>query len=256
MKFGVCGSPAMGRLAQKAGYDYFEMSVGGLLKPREDESAFEMVLAEVRAVSIPCPVVNIFIPADLKITGPSAFLPGLEQYVKVACQRAHAAGVDTIVFGSGGARRVPDGFDPATARRQIITFLHMLGPVAARNAVTVVVEPLNLAECNILNTIGECAEIVRAVGHPAIRLLVDAYHLLKDGDSLEDVVKNGDLLMHAHIATIPNRVAPGAEPCDLAPFFGALKRAGYQGRISLEGSIAEDEVVLAQSLSLMKQLSG
>jgi len=252
MKFGVCGSPAMGKLAAKAGYDYFEMSVGGLLKPREDKSAFEAVLAEVRTVPIPCPAVNVFIPADLKVTGPTAFLPGLEQYVKIACQRAHAAGVETIVFGSGGARRVPDGFDHATARRQIITFLHMLGPIAAHNGVTVVVEPLNLAECNILNTLSECAEVVRAVGHPAIRLLVDAYHLLKDNDSLEDIVKNGDLLAHAHIATIPNRVAPGQEPCDLAPFFQALKRAGYQGRISLEGNIAEDEAVLKSALRLMR----
>lgn len=255
MKFGVCGSPAMGRLAAKAGYDYFEMSVGGLLKPREEQAAFETVLAEARSVGIPCPVLNVFVPADLKITGEAVNMQALEQYVTTACQRAEKAGVKVIVFGSGGARRVPEGFSHAQARQQIVAFCRMLGPIAGRHGVTIAIEPLNVAECNILNTLGECAGVAREVNHPAIRLLVDAYHLLKDGDSLDDIVKNGDILVHAHIATIPNRVAPGAEACDLAPFFGALKRAGYQGRVSLEGNIAEDEAVLAQSLSLMKQLA-
>ncbi len=255
MKFGVCGSPALARVAARAGYDYFEMSVGALLKPREEADAFGAVLAEVRTTPIPCPVVNVFIPADLKITGPVVDLKALEKFVATACQRARQAGVEVFVLGSGGARRVPEGFDHATARRQIISFCHLLGPIAARNDVTIAIEPLNLAECNILNTVAECAGIVRAVDHPAIQLLVDAYHLLKDGDSLEDVVAYGDLLVHAHIATIPGRLAPGMEPCDLAPFFQALKRGGYDGRISIEGNIPENEADLRSALELMKRLA-
>lgn len=253
MKFGVCGSPALAQVAARVGYDYFEMTVGALLKPREDETAFQAALAEMRAAQLPCPVLNVFIPADLKITGPDVNMAALEQYVTIACQRARQADVKAIVFGSGGARRVPEGFDHAAARKQIIQFCQMLGPIAARNDITIVIEPLNLTECNILNTVAECAGIVRAVDHPAVQLLVDAYHLLKDNDSLEDVVAYGELLAHAHIATIPNRLPPGLEPCDLRPFFQALQRGGYDGRISIEGKINEDEAELRSALALMKK---
>lgn len=259
MQLGVCGSPEIAGPVAEAGYDYFEWSAGGLLQPRQDEAAFQSALAQVRGASLPCPAVNVFIPADLKITGPAADLGLLEAYVRTACQRAKTAGVRTIVFGSGGARRIPEGFERTAAWNQLAAFCRMLGPIAAAKEVTIAVEPLNLRECNVLNTVGECARLVREVDHPAIRLLVDAYHLLLDGDALEDIQANASLLVHVHVATIPNRLAPGQEPCDLQPFFTALKRGGYQGRVSIEGNLPQDPKALgqalAQALTLMKKLA-
>jgi len=171
MKFGVCGNPQAAQVAARAGFDYFEWSVAGLLKPREEESAFQAALDEVRQANLSCPAVNVFIPADLKITGPNANLALLESFVTIACQRAQRAGVETIVFGSGGARRIPDGFDRGEAWRQVVAFCRMLAPIAARNGVTIAVEPLNQAECNILTSVSECGQLVREIQHPAIRLL-------------------------------------------------------------------------------------
>jgi len=118
----------------------------------------------------------------------------------------------------------------------------MLAPIAAKHRVTVVIEPLNKKDCNVLTTVA------------ALRLLVDAYHLLLDDDSLEDIVRNGDLLAHVHIATVPNRLPPGAEACDLGPFFDALVRAGYDGRVSFEGRVSDPETDLARALSHMREL--
>jgi sugar phosphate isomerase/epimerase len=129
----------------------------------------------------------------------------------------------------------------------------MLAPVAAAHGVSVAVEPLNQAECNVLTSVGECARLVREVDHPAIRLLVDAFHLLKDHDSIEDVVVNRDILAHVHVATVPGRLAPGMEACDLAPFFDALVRSGYDRRISIEAILPEQWEDLRQSLELMKR---
>jgi len=49
MQCGVCGGPEIAAVAKIAGFDYFEWSVGGLLKPREPEPAFREALAAVRA---------------------------------------------------------------------------------------------------------------------------------------------------------------------------------------------------------------
>ena len=254
MQYGVCGGPEIARAASRAGFDYVEMGVGSLLKPREDPASFAAALKGARAAGLPCPTNNSFVPGDLKITGENVDPAALKQYVTTAFQRAQEAGVRVIVFGSGGARRIPDGFDRARARQQIVEFLRMLAPIAAEHGVTVAIEPLCRKECNVLNTVRECGEMAREVNHPAVRLLVDSYHLLIDRDSVEDIVRYGDLLAHVHIATVPNRFAPGLEECDLQPFFDALAKAGYTGRVSIEGKIPDPPNDLPKALSVMKEL--
>ena len=56
-----------------------------------------------------------------------------------------------------------DGFDRAQAWDQLVTFGRMLGSLARRHNVTIVVEPLNRDECNVLNTVGESAGLATAV---------------------------------------------------------------------------------------------
>lgn len=256
MIFGVCGGPALSGVARASGFAYIEDSVGSRLKPREDESAFRDALKHLPADTLPCPALNGFVPADLKITGPDVSMPALKAFATTVFERAQATGVKTIVFGSGGARRVPEGFDPRRAHGQLVAFCSMLAPLAFDRGITVVVEPLNRAECNVLTTVRESAELVREVGHAAVRLLVDGYHLLKDGDSLEDVVAHGELLAHVHVATVPGRLAPGAEDCDLGPFFRSLVRAGYKGRVSIEGKLDPAAQSLPRAIALMNALAG
>ena len=254
MQYGVCGGLDISAAAARAGFDYVERSVGDLLKPRGDRAAFETALAEARAAAMPCPVVNCFVPGDMKITGSEVDLAALAEFAATTFERAAEASVSIVVFGSGQARRIPDGFNPAEARDQLAEFCRTIAPIAGDLGVTVVVEPLNRKECNVLNTVDQCASLVREVDHTAVRLLVDAYHLLLDGDSLQDVVDNGDLLAHVHIATSPNRLAPGAEACDLGPFFDALARAGFDGRISIEGRIPDPRADLPRALAHMAAL--
>lgn len=252
MQFGSCGDPESAKLLSNLGYDYIECKVGSLLKPRESDSAFREALALIHDADIPCSVVNMFLPFDLKITGHQVDEAALCKYVANTIERAEIAGVEVVVFGSGWARSVPEGFDREIARQQIVDFSRMVGPIAHDHQVTVVLEPLNLKECNIMNTVQECASLVREVGHPGLQLLADAYHMLIDSDSFTGIVDNGDLLKHTHIATIPARRAPGGEPCDFAPFFKALKEAGYDSRLSVEAKMDDPETELALALRVLK----
>lgn len=252
MQYGVCGSPEIAIPAYQAGYGYFEWSAGGLLKPLEDESAFLEALQQVHASPLACPVVNVFIPGQLKITGPEVDRQRLEKYVGTACRRAEIAGVKVIVFGSGAARQIPDGFPRENAWEQLVEFCRMLGPIAEQHGVTIAIEPLNRNECNVINTIGEGARLAQDADHPAIRLLVDAYHWAKDGDSINDLVQAGNLLAHVHIATTENRRPPGIEDEDFNTFFNALKDAGYDQRISIEARIDQPQEELPTALSVLK----
>ena len=205
--------------------------------------------------ALPFEAVHCFVPGELKITGPDVNQAALTKYVTTAFERAEKCGVKTIVFGSGGARQIPDGFDRTKAHHQLVWFCKMLAPIAHKHGVTVVVEPLNRAECNVLNSVGECASLVRQTDNPGLRLLVDAYHLLRDKDMVDDVLKNGDVFAHVHIATEAKRLAPNSEPCDFAPFFDALVKGGYDGRVSIEAKLPDTVEALAASLALMKSLA-
>ncbi|MFT5241393.1 MAG: sugar phosphate isomerase/epimerase [Candidatus Promineifilaceae bacterium] len=256
MQFGMCGDLSVAAVAARESYDYAETTVADLLMPRKSEDVFCLSLESLRAAELPYPVANGFVPGDLKITGPDVDIPALQAFVTTTMQRAERAGVQVVVFGSGDARRVPAGFDPRRAHDQLVAFCGLVAPLAHEHGVTVVVEHLNTAECNILTTVDECAGLVNDVAHPAIQLLVDAYHLMHDNDSYEAIVAHGGIIAHAHIATMPNRLAPGVEPSDFSPFFTALAEARYTGRISIEAKYADPKIELPVALAVMRSLAG
>src|SRR5690606_15307593 len=184
--------------------------------------------------ALPIPSANVLVPGNLKITGPDANLETLRSYMTRVLTRAAKVGIRTLVFGSGGARAVPEGFDRDIARGQIIRFLQMSAPIAQANGVTIVVEHLQRGETNIINSLAEAMSYTWAVNHPAVRCLVDSYHFWTENESLDDLRNAMPLIRHVHVADKAGRVAPGLGGGDYRPFFAVLKRGGYDGDIAVE----------------------
>ena len=258
MKLGVCADPNVAPVLAEAGFEFLELHVQNHLKTTvEDEAAFPPELARILASPVPCVAANCFVPGNLKITGPDVNRNELAAYAAVVFERAAQAGIDTIVFGSGGARRIPDDFDREIAWQQLVEFGKVIGPLAQERNVIVVVEPLNQRECNVLTGVAESGRYVEDVDHPNVRLLVDAYHWLKDDNDYDAIVTYGPLLRHVHIATEANRRAPGVEVCDFTDFFRALKEGGYDGRVSIESGwtdmAAEAPVAFATLQKLVRE---
>jgi len=238
MQFGICTDLENAPAAAAAGFDYIEVNVQQILQPESGEEQFAAMLARIESCGLPVQAANCFIPPHLKITGPEVRMDALTHYVAVACQRAQRAGIKTIVFGSGGARNIPDGFLREEAREQLVTFGKMVAAAADRFDLMIAVEPLNRRECNVLNTVGEGADYVREVDHPNFRLLVDAYHWALENETTDDLLAVAGLLQHAHISTY-KRLPPAAEEADFAPFFRALQEGRYDNRLSVEANWAD-----------------
>lgn len=233
-RIGVCASMKNSHKVKAAGYAYIEEAVGRLLMPGESEEKFEKKYAEFRKSALPVEACNSFIPGSLKSVGPDAAHDKILAYVETAFRRAKKVGVKMIVFGSGGSRGIPKGFDRKKAEAQFVELLKKMGPIAGKHDVIVCIESLNRRECNFINSVGQGAEIVRLVDHPNIKLLADMYHMAREGERPAEIVKAGALLYHCHIAENKERGYPGKNREDLTAYLSALKKIGYSGRISVE----------------------
>lgn len=236
MRIGVCASPEQLAGADVTGLDYVEANVQALLVPQADASAFAAQQEHVRACPVPVRAANCFLPGGLKTTGPAVDMAALEAYVRTAFARAERIGIRTIVFGSGGSRMVPEGFSPLKAMQQLSGFLARIAPLAADHGVTIVVEPLQHSECNIVNTVDDGRMLVLDVEHPSVRLLADVYHMLRNHETPDAIRRAGGLLRHTHTAEREKRTPPGVAGDDIRPYLAALKEVGYPGAMSIEAN--------------------
>ena len=249
MRFGVCigNDNKKIAMAKEFGFDYAESGFSMLAEEKE-AAEYDAFGEELARVGFTCESVNCFLPGSLPVCGPNVDEAALAAYVKRGMARGSALGVKTVVFGSSGARRVPEGFPYDEAVRQLLRFLQTIaGPLAAENGITIVMEPLQKKDTNLINTAKEGAILAAATGLSNVRALVDLYHMEQVGDCFDDILPMKGLLMHAHIAEPKRRVYPAsAEEFDYKGFVSALEavecpRCSLEARcddFAVEGQIA------------------
>ena len=236
IRFGVCTSLSNSEVLKRSGFAYVEGSVQRDLEPGGPDREFSKRLKEFDTCRLPVIACNSFIPGTLKVTGPDARPDSVLRYAETAFRRAASVGIRIIVFGSSGARSIPDGFDRQQARSQFISLLKKMGPVAGKYGITVAIENLQKSETNFINTVGEALVIAREVNNPNIRVLADIFHMMRENERPEALTAAGAWLVHCHIAELKDRTAPGMAGDDFRPYFSALRKMGYRGGISIEGS--------------------
>jgi D-psicose/D-tagatose/L-ribulose 3-epimerase len=237
--------------AKAAGFDYAELAtteVTGL-----SDAEFEQAAHNITTLAVPTPVANLFLPAAIKVTGPEIDRPAQNAYAVKAFDRLSRLGVTTVVFGSGGARRVPEGFPRDEAVRQLVEFGRVIAPLARARGLTVAVEPLRHEETNIINNAREGLELVQAVNDPAFELMVDFYHLAGEREDPGIIVRAREHLRHVHIANPNGRVFPlRTDEFEYEPFFAALRAIDYHQRISVEASTTDLERDAPRAIAFLR----
>jgi D-psicose/D-tagatose/L-ribulose 3-epimerase len=161
--------------------------------------------------------------------------------------------VQVVVFGSGSARRVPDGFSKSDAFDQLVDFGRRIAAEARARGITVAVEPLRREETNIINSAAEGLQLVEAVMDPNFQLMIDFYHLASEKENADIISRARDHLRHLHFANPNGRVFPSSpEEFDYEPFFAQLRAIGYNQRISVEASAKDLPTDAPKAIALLR----
>lgn len=255
MKFGVCCGAGRFAAVKRAGYDYIEAPLCDLTAM--DKAAFTDYGARLRECGLAAETFNCFFKGDLPLIGENADKAAITAYAERALERAAAVGGKLAVIGSGRARNVPDGFPRERAEEQFAEVLRICGAAAAKNGMKIAVEPLCREETNLINTAAEGKAFVVRVGDPHVGCLADIYHMAKNGEDLAILSQKTPPLFHVHLAraNADRRMPIGEEDAPLLSRIAALlHEAGYDARISLEGSFEPDfETVITALRPLLRQ---
>ncbi|TAM82614.1 MAG: hydroxypyruvate isomerase [Acidobacteria bacterium] len=103
--------------------------------------------------------------------------------------------------------------------------------------ITLLVENIDPEENSryFLTSVAEGFEIIRAVNHPQVKFLYDFYHeQIAEGNLIEKMEKNIDLVGLFHIADVPHRHQPGTGEINYANIYKKMVELKYDRYIAME----------------------
>jgi len=261
MKLGCCfgvGDYNAMCIAKRAGLEFAEFALYQFDK-LENEKIIELK-GRLDEIGMSSPAVNCFFVGSHRLTGPEVDYAAIDEYICRLLEKTAPLGFKHITFGSGGARRVPDGFSKEAAFEQLAVLCRdHIAPAMRKYDMICGVEELFTPACNILNSVRETTALVRAVNDDRIRLLVDIFHMGKENEDFGAIREAAGLISHVHISSpkLDGEFPRADDNEDYAGFFGALRDAGYpeDGLVSIEGHANKEdgfEVSVKRSAECMK----
>jgi sugar phosphate isomerase/epimerase len=250
-RLGIVTGLAQDSIAYSAGFEMIGESVRKMLSPPITDEEFLINLKHIKAAKCKVMSCNLFYPGSMKIAGPDVKESEVLTYTEVVLSRAKKAGIKYIVLGSSDSRRIPADYDLTKSKSDFVTLCKKLGQLAGKHHVIILLENLETTETNFLTSLKSAAEIVRKVDHPNFRLNVDIYHMMKEGESPQEIIAASDLVAFSEIAEKEKRSLPGVMRDDFRPYLRALKAINYKGFIFLEGNITNAAVEIPLSFKYL-----
>ncbi|MBC6989279.1 sugar phosphate isomerase/epimerase family protein [Hymenobacter sp. BT491] len=223
-------------LVYAAGFRMIGETVSRMVSPALSEEQFKQNLSRMKKAKCKVYLCNILFTGKIKIAGPNVNDARVVAYVDSVFTRAQQANIPFIVLGSGGARRIPEGYDAQKAQADFVVLCRKMAVAAQKHGIMIAIENLNSSETNFLNTVKSAAEVVRAVNHPNFKLNADIFHMLRESESPQSIIDAKDILVHCEIAEKQNRSFPGVQGEDFKPYLRALRKAKYKGNVFIEGN--------------------
>jgi D-psicose/D-tagatose/L-ribulose 3-epimerase len=177
-------------------------------------------------------------PAGLSLSTPDVALQSRTvDFLHHLIDFAAACGAQVLVHGSPAQRSPAPGQTVEDALSRCEAAWAALAPHAESAGLTYCIEPLSRAETPVLNTLAEAVALVRRIGSPALRTMLDlsAAAQTEADDAATLILRHaieGDI---AHVQLNDrNRRGPGQGDTPVAPALAALRAIDYRGWIAIE----------------------
>jgi sugar phosphate isomerase/epimerase len=227
--------------ARQAGYDGIEIAPFTL--GAESHRLSSTRRAEVRRAAADAGIAItglhylLLAPEGLSITSQDAGTRSRTiEVMRGLCELATDLGGRILVHGSPAQRALKAGSEAEGRKRGAECFAAVAG-AAEKAGVTYCIEPLSRQDTAFVNTVEEAAQIVRAVGSPAVRTMIDCSAAARtEAQAIPDLIRgwiSTGLIGHIHLND-PNRRGPGEGELRFAPILQALKAEGYAGNAAIE----------------------
>lgn len=162
--------------------------------------------------------------------------------MRQAIDKNAAVGVSTMIVFTGYREK---GITDEQAKRNCIEAWKKLAPYAEEKKVTMCLEVLNSRDNSGWMTghpgyfgddVDLCADLIRAVGSPRLKLLFDIYHIqIMNGDLIRRIRQHRDVIGHVHTAGVPGRhELDESQEINYPAVMRALIEVGYQGYVAHE----------------------
>jgi D-psicose/D-tagatose/L-ribulose 3-epimerase len=176
-------------------------------------------------------------PEGLSITTSDAALRARTvEVMRRLCDLAGDLGARVLVHGSPDQRRLVPG-DEDNSRARAADCFAAVADAAAAAGVTYCIEPLSGDQTGVVNTVAEAAAIVRRIGSPAVRTMVDCSSAGRtEAEPIPDLLRRWiptGLIGHVHFND-PNRRGPGEGALAFGPILAALRETDYAGMAAVE----------------------
>jgi D-psicose/D-tagatose/L-ribulose 3-epimerase len=244
------------RLAGEAGFTCLELS--GLRLADETAATRQEIARRAEGGGLTLTLATA-LPADgdlasLEASERRSGIEFLKRSLEMAGQM-RANRVCGILYGLGG--HFPPGV--AALRRQKLALsaaaLREVAPTAGDFGVVIGLEAVNRFESPLVNTAAEACELAHQVGHPAVGVHLDTFHMnIEEDDMLAAIKLAAGQLVHFHVSENSRRL-PGSGPLDWAGVFAALRAIRYPGAIVIETVPGVDNP-LAERLRIWRRLAG
>lgn len=172
--------------------------------------------------------------------------PVFLEAMKETVEAANNMHVPNIVVTTGNERH---DISREAQHAIIVETLKQLAPIAEAANVTIVLEPLNVLVNHpgyYLTSSAEAFEIIREVNSDCVKVLFDIYHQqITEGNLIENILKNIDLIGHFHMADVPGRKEPGTGEINYWNILCAISETEYDGWLAFEcgKSVPLDELI-------------
>lgn len=219
---------------KKLGFDILEISCAMLKNISREELVEMRDMARAEGVTLtagygPGPSENLASSDEAVVKNAVAFYTDILKKLEI---------LDIHTLGGGIYSYWPVDYtkpiDKEGDWKRSVKNVRTVGKIAQECGVDYCLEVLNRFEGYLLNTCAECRQFVEEVDVPAVKIMLDTFHMNIEEDSMtEAILLAGDRLGHFHVGE-NNRRMPGKGNLPWYQIGSALRAIGYDKNVVME----------------------